>query len=116
MAYSLFDTVADLLFDRWTRWGPLEGVASIEGEHLRISLVNRGRRTMKFAAIEGRDANGKRCYPVTSLAVRAVLPVEQTAVASIALDELRAMDCQQLVMLDTQGTSWPISGFDSATL
>lgn len=108
--------ILDLVFGWFTskllgKRGPLEVRAQRGEDVLTLTLENLGRRTLRYAAIRARDASGKVHFPTASLTIRTVLPKGEVQYATIDMDELDALHCSDLEVLDTSGAAWPVHGF-----
>ena len=119
MIRGMFDSLLDLVFDVCTLYtrkrGPLVTNAMVQGDHLRLTLENQGKRELAFAAVEGRDARNARQFPMADLAARAVLAPGEPRLVRLDLAELRRLDVRRLAVLDTTGHAWPVTGFEAGS-
>ncbi len=126
----------DNSFDRMIGWlfrkgglqsgnGPLMVRSKVQ---VLLSLENQGKDALQLAAVEGRDGNQKKCYPAPCLEARdfragheegarlkqfAGITLARGEVRIVILDhdELAALGCLTLAVLDQRGNTWPIRGF-----
>lgn len=111
---EFLEFLLDLLTLKSRKRGPLAVRAEVRGEHVVLALENQGKRKLEFAAVQARDANGKRCFPKTDLPARAALRPGEPQALRIAASELAAQGCRQLEVLDTTGAAWAVDGFEPA--
>ncbi len=131
----------DNAFDRIFGWlfrkaglqsgnGPLMVGSRAQGEKFILSLENQGTDSLMLAAVEGRDRDQKKCYPLPCLkkedfraggtkgarfkqfAGIVLQPGEERPVI-LDLDELAALGCLTLTVLDQRGNKWPVCDFGS---
>ncbi len=130
----------DHVFDGFFEWlfckaglqsgnGPLVVGSRSQGKKIILSLENKGKYAMKLAAVEGIDGNQKKCYPVPYLEKDAFFtgdekrerfkqfagmklkPGKESTVI-LDQDELAALGCLTLGILDQRGNKWPVCGFE----
>ena len=116
MLESAIDFLFDLLSLKSRKRGPLKIHAELQGASVQLTVQNQGKRELKFAAVQGHDSRQKRFFPQADLEVQSGFAANQTVMINLAVEELRAMDCQSLAVMDTSGHAWPVEGFDPATL
>jgi hypothetical protein len=131
----LIDDAFDKLFDGLFRilgmrsgCGPLATEAMMDNGSLVIVLKNQGKHKIMLASIEGRDGNMKRQFPTPYLNrddisipsseemarknfAKTSIPPGQSIAVKLNRAELVSLDCQTLVILDTEGQTWPVNGF-----
>ncbi len=131
----------DNAFDRIFGWlfrkaglqsgnGPLMVRSKVQAEQVLLSLENQGKDALKLAAVEGRDGNQKKCYPAPCLEAQdfragneegarfkqfAGITLARGEVRIVILDhdELAALGCLTLTVLDQRGNKWPVCDFGS---
>ena len=113
---DLIELVFDLLTFRSRKRGPLGVLVDADEQRVRLTLENEGKRKLAFAAVQCHDSGGKKHFPEVELAVRTALRREQPETLTIPTSELRSIDCQRIVILDTTGTAWPVDDFDPTVL
>jgi hypothetical protein len=113
--------------------GPLDVRAAVDGTRVVLTLQNRGRQNIRLAAVEGSDATQRRVFPAPSLdeqgieaatakaqsheqLARVVLGSGECRTIVLDRDELVDMKCRTLAILDGDGRSWPVDGFDATEL
>ena len=113
--------------------GPLDVRAAADGARVVLTVQNRGKHRMRLAAVEGRDASQRRVFPTPWLDereigtattkaqrikqfARVVLGPGESRTILLDRDELIDMNCRTLAILDRDGRSWPVDGFDAAGL
>jgi hypothetical protein len=128
------------LFDRLLRLlglesgeGPLEVRAAVDGARVVLTVQNRGKHKIRLAGIEGRDASQRRVFPTPMLdereidaataqaqlfkqLARVVLGPDESRRIMLDRDELVDLNCRALAILDSDGRSWPVDGFDATEL
>ncbi|WP_419186470.1 hypothetical protein [Rohdeia mirabilis] len=89
------------------RRGPLEVTAERRAGVVVLTLVNRGRRSLAFAAVRATDGSGSVFFPAVDLLVRSPLEPGRAQVVSGTSAEPRLVDGTPLCVLDTSGKAWP---------
>jgi hypothetical protein len=124
------DWPLDTLFNIGAGKGPLDVRAAADVSSVVLTVRNLGPNAMKLAAVEGRDAGGRRVFPTPTLEGRATDPAIDKAQRfkqlsrialgpdesmTITLDraELVEFDCRTLAIRDRSNRSWPAEGFDT---
>lgn len=107
---DLLHALLDLLSLGRLKRGPLLVRAQAHGAHLELTLENQGRRKLQFAALQAHDKEGRRHFPETSLPSLTTIPPGETLKATLPIEVLRAMRCQQLKVLDCSGNAWEVEG------
>ena len=107
---------------------PLRASARWKEDQLELTLENLGKEKFKLAAIEGRDRNGGRHFPIPCLiGVGSSAPCDEATsrkqfskitlvsgepiTVDLGAAEVQAMDCRSLNVLGDRGRAWPVEGF-----
>jgi len=83
---------------------------------LLLVVHNEGKRALRYAAVQAKDDQGKRSFPQADLEVNADFPAGETLSIRVGVDELKAMGCRSLAVMDTSGHAWPVADIPSAIL
>ena len=135
-----FEWTFDRLFDRLLRLsglqsgeGPLVVSAAANRARVVLTVQNRGKHKIRLAAVEGREASQRRVFPTPSFderetdtatakaqhlkqLSRVVLGPDESKTIILDRDELVDINCRTLAILDSDGRSWPVDGFDATEL
>lgn len=130
------DSLADWFFTMigWSSGrGPLVVVAERNGDELTLKMKNGGQANLWLVAVEGRDRNQQRLLPKPLFAAdehngtptdeeafkrfsRIILKPQESQVVNLKLTDLSALGCFSLAIIDWNGTSWPVKGFNADEL
>ena len=113
---DLLELLFELITLKSRKRGPLVVVAVKEGSAIRLTLENRGKRTIAFAAVQAHDVGGTRHFPQSALAARTPIASGTKLALRLSTAELRSQGALSLAVLDTTGTAWPVEGFDAGML
>ena len=108
--------------------GPVVVGSKSQGDKIILILENKGKYGIRLAAVEGLDGNQKKCYPVPCLEKDdfftgdekrkrfkqfsgIVLKPGKEITVILNQDELMALGCLTLAVLDQRGNKWPVRGF-----
>mgnify|MGYP001829094786 CR=1 FL=1 len=113
---EFLEFLLDLIYLKSRKRGPLVFMIDIHDQHVHLTLENKGKRKIAFAAARCQDGNGKQHFPSVDLAAGTVLHPGRPETLRIAASELRSLGCQRLAVLDTTGHAWAVEGFDGTAL
>lgn len=107
---DLLQFLFDLLSVKRRKRGPLAARVDFHGPQGRLTLENKGKRKLAFAAVRCHDGHGEQHFPQVDLAPGTVLRPGRPQTVTIASSH---RDCRRLVILDTTGHAWPVEGVDA---